>query len=104
VTQSSGAFKKGSRRDRNDDYQQFKVHTAVVTSTLFAPPVLDDAGKLLAPPASRRAGANDGASSGGASSGGGERAGAAVRPECVSHFMPARHTLRDFVKEEHSRR
>lgn len=38
----ASTFKKGWRRDRNDEYQQFSAHTAVVTVTLFAPPIAAD--------------------------------------------------------------
>lgn len=40
--QGAGKFKKGWRRDRNEDYQRFSAHTAVVTVGLFAPCVVDD--------------------------------------------------------------
>ena len=39
---TGSTFKKGWRRDRNDEYQQFSAHTAVVTVTLFAPPTSDE--------------------------------------------------------------
>lgn len=32
-----GAHRKGWRRDRNDDYQLFSAHNAVVTVAMFAP-------------------------------------------------------------------
>lgn len=38
-----GTFKKGWRRDRNDDYQRFSAHAAVVTVALFAPPLSQEA-------------------------------------------------------------
>lgn len=42
VQLAAGSRKKGWRRDRNDEYQRFSAHQAVVTVAMFAHPNVDN--------------------------------------------------------------
>ena len=42
VPLAAGSRKKGWRRDRNDEYQRFSAHQAVVTVAMFAHPNVDN--------------------------------------------------------------